>query len=51
MAGLEKPDSGQISILDKDLSTLKSNELWIALHKCAAILPAPNKTIDFIVRR
>jgi len=27
MAGLEKPDSGQISILDKDLSTLKSNEL------------------------
>ena len=27
MAGLEKPDSGQIIILDKDLTTLKSNEL------------------------
>ena len=29
MAGLEKPDSGQITILDKDLTTLKSNELCI----------------------
>ena len=29
MAGLEKPDSGQIRILDKDLTTLKSNELCI----------------------
>jgi lipoprotein-releasing system ATP-binding protein len=29
MAGLEKPDSGQIIILDKDLTTLKSNELCI----------------------
>ena len=29
MAGLEKPDSGQITILDKDLITLKSNELCI----------------------
>jgi len=29
MAGLEKPDRGQIIILDKDLTTLKSNELCI----------------------
>ena len=29
MAGLEKPDSGKITILDKDLTTLKSNELCI----------------------
>jgi lipoprotein-releasing system ATP-binding protein len=27
MAGLEKPDRGQITILDKDLTTLKSNAL------------------------
>ena len=29
MAGLEKPDSGQIKLLDKDLMTLEPNELCI----------------------
>ena len=33
MAGLEKPDNGQIMILNKDLATLKSNELCILRNK------------------
>ena len=33
MAGLEKPDNGQIMILNKDLATLKSNDLCILRNK------------------
>ena len=32
MAGLEKPDSGKITILEKDLTTLKPNELCTLLN-------------------
>ena len=38
MAGLEKPDSGQIKILDKDLTTLKPNELSTLRNKCLGFI-------------
>jgi lipoprotein-releasing system ATP-binding protein len=38
MAGLEKPDSGQITLLDKDLTILESNDLSILRNTCLGFI-------------